>query len=86
MRALDKIHQDKLGRYSDKYPIPARAKEKRTDLEKAIWLQLDKQDFLPRFINLLDLGTFMCYENLTKLEGLKTSTIMVIKKINQNIN
>jgi len=86
MRTLDKIYQDKLGRYSDRYPIPARAKENRTNLEKAIWQQLDKKDFLPRFINLLDLGTFMCYDNLDKLKDLKASTTVVLEKVNQKIN
>jgi Family of unknown function (DUF6090) len=86
MTTLDKIYQDKLGRYSDRYPVPARAKENRTDIEKGIWLQIDKQDFLPRFINILDLGTFMCYDNLDKLEGLKTSTIEVLDSINKQID
>jgi len=83
MRTLDKIYSDKLGRYSDRYPIPARAKDDRTNLEKEIWQQLDKQDFLPRFINMLDLGTFMCYDNIDKLKSLKAYTIVVLEKINQ---
>jgi len=72
MRYLQNVYADKLGRYSDRYPVPVRYKKNKTNLEKTIWQQLDKKDFTPRFINLLDLNTFMSITNLEKLEALKS--------------
>ena len=86
VEALAKIYGDKLGRYSDSYPVPARSREIRTELEKGIWQQLDKQDFLPRFINLLDLSTFMSYTYLENLKEIKTTSTNTLELINRQIN
>ena len=82
---LRNVYANKLGRYSDSYPVPVRNKKDKTSLEKSIWQQLDKQDFISRFVSILDLSSFMSFNNIEELEVLKISTTDILEKINQKL-
>lgn len=80
---LRNVYANKLGRYSDSYPVPVRNKKEKTSLEKSIWQQLDKQDFTSRFVSILDLSSFMSFNNIEGLKALKIHTTDILENINQ---